>query len=182
MENNKIILPKFTKKESGYRLNDCVYEYKKILANENSEVDAMIARLDEIAREKNMEFYEYIRERLEQWEKLIGKYLKITIWSNGRSYEKFYLFPYRLIKTNNCLFCLRSSINDDYNGGITSENFNVIDGGILTSELEIEEVTKEEMLANAIQRINDVLDVRLDKMNTSEKEYTITWENRLKKS
>lgn len=175
MENNKMILPKFIKKESGYELKGCFFEYKKKFANQNDEVDALLTRLDEIAREEDRKYYCAIEERHNQWEKLLGKYLKVTVFSNGRSYEKFYLMPYRLVRVNNCLFGLTSHINNDYKGGITTETFNIIDGEVLTSELEIEEVTKEEMLNNALQQVNHVLELRIEKMNTPEQEHRTVW-------
>lgn len=176
----KVYLEAFTKKPNNkwFNLKDCIYEYKKNLVDEDGEVSNLLNSLDKIAEKQRREWLDAVEQRFEQWEALIGKYLKVTVLgTNDDIYDMFYLFPYKLIRANHCLFALMSPIHDSYNGGIFSKTYDVLDiSSFTTSKLEIEEVDRDKMFTNAVTTITNVINTRLEKMNAPEQKVNITWE------
>ena len=78
-----------------------------------------------------------------------------------------YIYPYKLLNSNNRLFCLCSPIKPEYNinNGLHEESFDIMDDSLFKDNtLIFEETTVDEMMENAKQSCEDALHDRLWKL------------------
>lgn len=109
-----------------------------------------------------------VSSRLNTWKVLLGKYYKMRLWmiSNGHEYEKIsYIYPYRILSTNNTLWVLEVNANPDYanyNGGVRDGSITV--DSDWNYQIELEEITSEEFEQHAINTVKYVIARRVNKI------------------
>lgn len=109
------------------------------------------------------EFGIEFEEILNFWQTNLYKYFKLT-FKNCAFYDTIYMFPYKLITVNRCLFGIYD-FNSDYGKGLrdTSIDFKVF------FDYDLVEITKEEFLQKAIENFDRPLNSRLDKLINRDK-------------
>lgn len=104
-------------------------------------------------------------EILNFWQTNLYKYFKLT-FKNCAFYDTIYMFPYKLITVNRCLFGIYD-FNSDYGKGLrdTSIDFKVF----FDYDYDLVEITKEEFLQKAIENFDRPLNSRLNKLINRDK-------------
>lgn len=123
--------------------------------------------IDEISNEINDEHAvcnSEIEERLEQLKSTIGKYWEVTCSRDNIVYWQIVIFPYLIIQSNNTYWFIKGHLNDDYHSGMSDENIDYMEQWIKESTITFKEITKEEFIERVNAHTNDVLNIRLEKM------------------
>lgn len=105
------------------------------------------------------------KEILNFWQNNLYKYFKLT-FKNCALYDTIYMFPYKLITVNRCLFGIYD-FNSDYSKGLrdTSIDFKVF----YDYDYDLVEITKEEFLQRVNENLDKPLNSRLDKLINRDK-------------
>jgi hypothetical protein len=112
---------------------------KEIADEVNKNINNSLSRIDELT---------------EAWEKLMKKFYK---GKYGK--ENIILYPYEINKVSHYVFCLCVNL-DDKHAGISNE---IIDFEDETHDFELEEITKDDFIAEMTKHELDVVNYRLNK-------------------
>lgn len=135
----------------------------------NSKNDAeLVDLLDKLIKKYQKELVpieKQYKEILNFWQTNLYKYFKLT-FKNCALYDTIYMFPYKLITVNRCLFGIYD-FNSDYDKGLrdTSIDFKVF----YDYDYDLVEITKEEFLQRVNENLDKPLNSRLDKLINRDK-------------
>lgn len=146
---------------------------KAKLVNEHLDVEGLLLQI----KEEKKQFYDKIDKLLNYIRNFWGKYVHMEfqynsnysstredkpVWTTDYSYNALL---YRYNKGNDALFGIYSRLSDIYNGSLKDDVLNLLE--IMRSHrLFINEITKEEFMQQLRQTNKNVLEYRLDKLNS----------------
>lgn len=100
-------------------------------------------------------------ERIKFWKDNLFKYFKVTFKNCGNYEDNIYIFPYKLLMSNEKLFVV-VNLNDNYLSGLKD---NTMDFSYFYKyDYTAEEITKEEFLTAANENVERPLKIRLEKL------------------
>lgn len=100
-------------------------------------------------------------ERIKFWENNLFKYFKISFKNCGNYKNDVYIFPYKLLMSNENLFVV-INLNDNYWSGLKDDSMDF--SYFYKYDYTVEEFTKEEFLMSANKNIEKPLTIRLEKL------------------
>lgn len=142
----------------------------RFLENEKKDVedDEEIKLLDKLIEKRKNEL-EPIKKQYEEvwnfWSNNLYKYFEVT-FKNCGAYETIYMFPYKLIPSNQCLFGVYD-FNSEYDKGLRDTSMNL--ETFYTYDYDLTEITKEEFLQKTNKNSDMPLTSRLNKLRNRDK-------------
>lgn len=138
---------------------------KKKSNSDDSELVNLLNRLIKKYKEEVMPIERQYEKIWDFWCGNLYKYFKVT-FKNCALFNTIYMFPYKLIPINKCLFGIYD-FDSDYSKGLRdmSIDFNVF----YNYDYDLVEITKEEFLQKAIENFDRPLNSRLDKLINRDK-------------
>ena len=131
------------------------------LNDPNKHLESLIDEYNEYVKdERNI-----LQSRLETWKNLLGKYYKMICESKiGSSYYKevSYIFPYRVINSNDTLWMLEIKEGNDYEGGVKDRSYTVDNSW--NYDVYLEEISESEFKEKAIESTMHVIDRRVKRL------------------
>ena len=168
LETKTIILEKLDLPDNDRirNLQEMVHQYLYTF-NEAEHMDIVKGIKEDISNAYDERFKLY-NKRFHIVNSLLLNYWKIskTNW-RCETIPVMYIYPYKLLNSNNRLFCLCSPIKPEYNinNGLHEESFDIMDDSLFKDNtLIFEETTVDEMMENAKQSCEDALHDRLWKL------------------
>lgn len=164
----------------GFKLKciDCGLDYDKLdtaislcekLKNilPNSNVVHLSNKLKEEFIEEQQVIEQVYEERLAQLKSTLGKYWEVSFnkANSDYTYHKVLIFPHKIIQTNSTYWFVKGYIDDEYHSGMSDENIDYLTMWI-RNDIIFKEITKEEFLERVNAHTNEVLNIRLQKMET----------------
>lgn len=153
------------KQMTNLRLKINQLEREKKQSKDDVESVELLDKLIKKYEEEVAPIEKQYEEILNFWQTNLYKYFKLT-FKNCAFYDTIYMFPYKLITVNRCLFGIYD-FNSDYGKGLrdTSIDFKVF----FDYDYDLVEITKEEFLQKAIENFDRPLNSRLDKLINRDK-------------
>lgn len=105
-----------------------------------------------------------VEERLEQLKSTLGKYWEVTCSKDNIVYWQIVIFPYRIIQVNNTYWFVKGYLNNDYHSGMSDENIDYMEQWVKENTITFKEISKDEFIERVNYHTNDVLKIRLEKM------------------
>ena len=168
MDNNKTLLEKINLPDEDrvHQLRSMVYTYLDTFRE--TEYLEEIKHMENDIKKVYCSFQYEFKKRQDKVSQLLLRCWKVSkLDSMGNPTSVMYIFPYKLLKTNDCLFALCSYIKPDYNSnnGLHEETFHIMTDNLFKdNDLLFEETTEEEMMENAKKSCEDALNERIWKL------------------
>lgn len=142
-------------------------EREKKRSKNDVELIELLDKLIEKYRKEIIPIEKQCNEIIDFWQTNLCKYFKLT-FKNCALYDTIYMFPYKLITTNRCLFGIYD-FNNEYSKGLkdTSIEFKMF----FDYDYDLVEITKEEFLQKVSENFDKPLVTRLEKLYHRDKKY-----------
>lgn len=154
MKKSKIILKHYEEDLSLNRQYDFFDNIQEAIRYADRKHKVILKEIANEVDENIKKSLSRIDKLTEAWEKLKKKFYK---GKYGK--ENIILYPYEVNKTNYCVFSLCVHL-DDKHAGIRNEIFNF---EAETRDFELEEITKDDFIAEMTRHELDVVNYRLNK-------------------
>lgn len=169
MNNKKtVLLERFNLPDETrvHKMHELVYNYLKTF-HDTDHMEEIKHMKEDVEKAING-FNDAYDKRYDEAYQLIYNYWKVSkMDEKGNATPVMYIYPYKLLRSNRCMFTLCSFIKPEYNGnnGLHEETFDIMDHFLFEKyDLLFEETTEEEMMDNAKKSCEDALNERMWKL------------------